>query len=233
MKLGREMLSGKVNRPANWALVLLLGLGSCGGSGEDVSDAGAVALLEGKFAEKWEAIGIPDEGEIGVNEEGVLRMGAGKPMTGVVFSGGDDFELPTKDYVVEFEARRVEGSDLFAALTFPVGSEKTCATLVLGGWGGSLVGISSIDHLDASENTTRAEIPFENGRWYAVKLVVTEAKIRVWIDGKIVVNAAIAGRVIGMRAGDIERCMPFGFATFWSVGEVRKLTLGEAERGGE
>ena len=32
--------------------------------------------------------------------------------------------------------------------------------------------------------------------------------------------------VIGMRAGDIERCMPFGFATYWSGGEVRKLRVG-------
>ena len=203
-------------------------LSSCGGERPEKAGGGEpVALLEGEWAKPWVSTDIPNQGEVTVGEDGVLRMGAGKPMTGAVLKSGDrGFDFPVRDYVVEFEARRVEGSDFFAALTFPVGSEKTCATLVLGGWGGSLVGISNIDHLDASENRTRAEIGFENGRWYAVKLEVTAAGIRVWIDGRIVVNAATAGRVIGMRAGDIERCVPFGFASFWSVGEVRELTVG-------
>ncbi len=239
----RFAASGQVRAgPARLVAVALLGLAvcaillSCGGGGDPdpkgAEDGAPLSLLEGEWGAKWRAIDIRDQGAVEVTGEGVLRMGAGKPLTGAVFGGGDTFGLPTRDYVVEFEARRVEGSDFFATLTFPVGSVERCASLVLGGWGGSLVGISSIDHLDASENGTRASLPFENGRWYRVKLEVTEARIRAWVDGRITVNAAISGRVVGMRPGDIEQCAPFGFATYWSVGEVRGLVIAGAKREG-
>jgi hypothetical protein len=217
------------------ALVALLGMAACSGEGEGAGKTGGgapVPLLEGEFRERWKAIEIPDQGEVAVTEEGVLRMGPGKPLTGAVFEGSGTFVFPTRDYTVEFEARRIEGDDFFATLTFPAGSDERCASLVLGGWGGSLVGISSIDHLDASENLTRASIPFEDGRWYRVKMEVTERKIRVWVDGKIAVNAEVGGRVVGMRPGDIEYCKPFGFATYGTSGEVRKLALSKI-RGGD
>ena len=87
---------------------------------------------------------------------------------------------------------RMQGNDFFASLTFPVGD--SFATWVTGGWGGDIVGISSIDGWDASDNETRSYFNFENGRWYALRLQVTDDTIKAWIDDQPIVNVDIAGR---------------------------------------
>ena len=94
-------------------------------------------------------------------------------------------------------------------------------TFVLGGWGGSQVGISCIDGYDASENTTGSSQRFENGRWYRVRIEVRTKEIKVLLDGRPIVLTNIAGRTLGLRSGEIERCVPFGFATFGTEGRVR------------
>ena len=45
--------------------------------------------------------------------------------------------------------------------------------ILLGGWGGGVVGISSIDTMDASENETTKYRQFVTDRWYKVRLRVT------------------------------------------------------------
>ena len=65
---------------------------------------------------------------------------------------------------------RVEGSDFFVGLTFPV--RDSHASLIVGGWAGSVVGISSIDGRDASENETTEVMKFKNGQWYKFRLRV-------------------------------------------------------------
>ena len=146
-------------------------------------------------------------------------------MSGAFFDGWIDEKLPLTDYAIAFEARRVEGRDFFAALTFPVRRIDTCATLVLGGWGGALVGVSSIDDQDASENSTRSEQHFINGQWYRVRLEITNDELKAWLDDRLVVNTSIKGRKISLRPGDIEHCAPFGFASFASEGQVRGLKI--------
>ena len=47
----------------------------------------------------------------------------------------------------------MKGGDFFATLTFPV--DDSFCTFVTGGWGGDIVGLSSIDGWDASDNETR------------------------------------------------------------------------------
>ena len=199
------------------ALALLAGCGP-------VSKAVPLALLEAPLAVHWHGVVILDAGEIAV-KDGELTVGAGKPMSGVRFDGWTAEKLPVTDYEVSFEARRVEGQDFFAAMTFPVRSTETCATLVLGGWGGALVGISSIDDQDASENSTRSEQRFTNGQWCRVRLQVTNEELKAWIDDRLVVNTSIKGRKISLRPGDIELCAPFGFATYATKGQVRGLVV--------
>ncbi len=84
------------------------------------------------------------------------------------------------NYEVALDAMRVMGSDFFCGLTVPVGTNF--CSLIVGGWGGSLVGISSLDGMDASENETTKFVSFESGRWYRIRLRVTEKKIEGWID---------------------------------------------------
>ena len=76
-------------------------------------------------------------------------LGLGAPFTGVVWTR----DFPKDNYEIRWEARRVQGGDFFASLTFPVGN--SFCTFVNGGWGGDIVGLSSIDGWDASDKSAR------------------------------------------------------------------------------
>ena len=152
-------------------------------------------------------------------------MAPGGPMTGLRYDNWQGGGLPVRDYAVTCEAMRVDGGDFFASITFPVRSIETCATFIVGGWGGGLVGISSIDGQDAADNSTRSEQRFENGKWYRLKLEVREDEIKAWIDDRLVINTSIKGRTVALRPGYIEKCAPFGLATFGSTGRVRNLIV--------
>lgn len=173
-------------------------------------------MFDGRSLQGWRETPFTGKGEVRV-ENGAIILGAGSPLTGVNFTGA----FPKTDYEVRFEGMRAKGNDFFASLTFPVG-DSFC-TFVTGGWGGDIIGLSSIDGWDASENETRSYFTFENGRWYAFRLSVTPGRIAVWIDDRSVINAGIAGRSIGLRWGEIERSAPFGFASYSTVGAVRKI----------
>ena len=108
----------------------------------------------------------------------------------------------------------------FCGLTFPF--HDSHATLILGGWGGSLIGISSIDDFDASENETGDVYIFEDNQWYDIKLWVGEEKILVWIDGEIVIDYEVDGHKVAMRFGEIEISVPFGFSTYATTGVIKK-----------
>jgi len=133
--------------------------------------------------------------------------------------------LPVVDYRITWEAMRQTGGDFFSSITFPVRDSETHVTMIVGGWGGGLVGISSIDHMDASENPTRTEQAFENGHWYQFRIEVREDTIQAWIDDRPVVNVITSGRILGLRPGDIELTKPFGFATWHTQGRIRNLQI--------
>jgi len=159
-------------------------------------------------------------------ENGTLLLGPGGPMTGVTWSGA----FPKLDYEVRFEAARMEGNDFFASLTFPVG-DSFC-TWVTGGWGGDIVGLSSLDGWDAGDNETRTYFDFEKGRWYAFRLQVTAGRIVGWIDEKQIINVEIGGRAVGLRHGEIRLSAPLGFASYNTAGALRKMDyrlMGEAK----
>jgi hypothetical protein len=173
-------------------------------------------LFDGKSLDGWKPAEFHDRGTVRV-EHGAIVMEAGNPMTGV----NSTATLPKINYEVRFEASKLKGGDFFASLTFPVG--ESYATWVLGGWGGDIVGISSIDDWDASENETRTYFTFEPGKWYALRLQVRDDRILAWIDEEQTVNVSIAGRRIGLRPGEIGKSIPFGFASYRTTGAVRKV----------
>ncbi len=145
----------------------------------------------------------------------------GSPMTGIVFPTWLTDGMPVVDYAINYEAQRVSGGDFFGSVTFPVRDEKTFVTFVLGGWGGSQVGLSCIDGYDASENTTGSSQRFENGRWYRLRIEVRPKEIKVLLDERPIILTNIAGRTLGLRSGEIDQCVPFGFATYGTEGRVR------------
>ena len=156
-----------------------------------------------------------------VREVDGITLNEGSPMTGIVFPSWLKDSLPVVDYAINYEAMRVSGSDFFGSVTFPVRDEKTFATFVLGGWGGSQIGISCIDGYDASENTTGSSQRFENEKWYRVRVEVCAKELRVLLDGRPIIQTNIAGRMLNLRGGEIAKCVPFGFATYGTTGRVR------------
>lgn len=199
------------------AFSLTFATGCAHRSAADASDAWR-PLFNGTNLEGWRVIDYAGHGEISVRD-GRLRVGAGVALSGVVYTN----ELPATDYEVALRFRKVQGSDFACGLTFPV--KGSHATLILGGWGGGVVGVSSLDGLDASQNETTIYRGFEADRWYDVRLAVTDKSIRVWLDDKSIIDVDISERDVDLRAGEIEISRPFSVSSFQTTSEFDFIRL--------
>jgi hypothetical protein len=194
-------------------LVVLLGLASC----VSLPAQEPRPLFDGRSLEGWTITDFGGQGAVDVRE-GAIVLHQGEPLTGITWTE----EFPRVGYEVTLEAMRLEGSDFFAAITFPVGDDP--CTLVIGGWGGTVVGLSSVEGADASENETRRSMRFEDRRWYRIRLRVTEQKIEAWIDDEQVVDFAHRDRLLSIRV-DVWQSQPFGIATWQTTGALRNIAL--------
>ncbi|MEI6654970.1 MAG: DUF1080 domain-containing protein [Verrucomicrobiota bacterium] len=185
--------------------------------------AAALNFLTGSELKDWKVIEeMKQHGPVSL-KEGVLVLGIGQPMTGVVYTG--KAELPVKDYEVSFEARRIEGDDFFAALTVPVRNAESFVTFVIGGWGGTCVGISCIQFQSADENETTHWIEFEMKKWYRFRMEVRENRLRGFVDDKEIFDTDTTGKKLNLRFGEIEYCKPLGLATYRTQSEVKNLLI--------
>lgn len=175
-------------------------------------------LFDGKTLGDWKATSFGGEGAVRV-EKGHIVIGRGEPLSGISWAGAP---LPKIDYQLEVEAQRVSGNDFFCTLTVPVG--PAFVSLVVGGWGGTLVGLSSVDDLDASENETKTNRTFRDGRWYRLRLVVAAGRISAFVDTERVVDLATAGRRLSIRP-EVDPCRPLGIATFATAAAIRTIRL--------
>jgi len=198
-----------------FCLLVLLGFAVTPFSADD--DRAWLELFDGKTLGEWTATNFGGEGRVEI-DSGRLVLGAGSDLTGITWKG----PMPRVDYEVKLEARREEGGDFFCGLTFPV--KDSYCSLILGGWGGTVVGLSSIDGLDASENETSRLMNFELNRWYAVALKVTQQRIEAWIDGSKIIDQELAGRKISIRP-EVELSRPFGLASWRTRAGVRKIAV--------
>ncbi len=87
-----------------------------------------------------------------------------------------------------------------------------------------MVGLSSIDGHDASENETTQYKKFESGQWYKIRLRVTPERIQAWIDDKVWVDQDIVGRKISTR-GEVNLSKPFGISAYETRSALRKLQV--------
>jgi len=175
-------------------------------------------LFDGKSLAGWRESDFFGAGKVAV-ENGAIQLGFGA-LTGITWAG-ESLPFPTSNYEIRIEAAKIKGSDFFAGITFPVGD--SFSTWINGGWGGEVVGLSSIDGADAAHNETTFSRKFDPGRWYTLRLRVTRRAIAAWIDDELAFEVAIAGRSISLREGEIEHSVPFGIAAYSTVASVRKI----------
>ena len=205
--------------PLGLAIVVVIGSDAVLAQTDAVKPGNWISLFDGKSLAGWKITEFGGEGAVAV-EQRKLVLGIGSPLTGVTYRGS--VELPQFDYEVRLEARRVDGTDFFCGLTFPYRTSH--CTLILGGWGGGLVGLSSLAGLDASENETTSYHTFKANQWYDVRLRVRDGTIYAWIDGKQCIVCAVRGRVVDTRA-EVIRSKPLGLACFQTKAEIRNVRL--------
>ncbi|MCC6508722.1 MAG: DUF1080 domain-containing protein [Pirellulaceae bacterium] len=177
---------------------------------------GWLPLTKAASLEGWEVTQFGGEGEVKMEDE-MLQLAMGDPLTGVTWKAKD---FPKTNYEIKLEARRIQGNDFLCGLTFPVGDKH--ASLIAGGWGGGVVGLSSVDGNDASENSTSSFRDFENNKWYSFRVRVDDENITAWVDDERVFKQEREGHEFSVRA-EVMASRPLGFCVFQSKVQVRKF----------
>jgi hypothetical protein len=183
--------------------------------------AGSTALFDGRSLAGWQITDFAGKGPV-TAANGQINVGLGH-MTGITLTNTN--VMPVMNYELSLEAMRVDGSDFFCGLTFPVGSNF--CSFIVGGWGGGVVGLSSLNSEDASQNETTKYLNFANGRWFKIRVRVQPERIQAWIDNDAVVDVDTKEKQLGIRM-EMESCTPVGLATWntaaaWRNILVRKL----------
>ena len=177
------------------------------------------SLFDGQSLGKWKSTDFAGHNEVEV-KDGQIVLNVGNEMTGITWTG----DLPRMNYELKLEAMRVDGTDFFCGLTFPV-NDLPCS-LIVGGWGGGVVGISSLNGKDAARNETTQYAEFQKGRWYKIRLRVTEGKLEAWIDKKQVIDVDTRDKTIGIRP-EVEKSRPLGISSYATTAALRKIKIRE------
>lgn len=191
-------------------------------NGQTASDSKDAAkpqsLFDGKELGHWKSTDFGGQGEVKV-EDGKMILTHGESLTGVTWQG----DVPARmNYEIELDAQRVDGSDFFCGLTFPV--NKSCASLIVGGWGGGVCGISCLDDNDAARNETTKVLEFKTGKWYHIRLRIIPDKIQAWIDDDKIVDVETKDRKISVRF-EVEPSQPLGIASYQTTAALKNIRL--------
>jgi len=179
--------------------------------------AGQVSLFDGTNLGQWKITDFGGQGRVYVKDESII-LSSGNNLTGVTWAG----PVLRMNYEINLDAMRIDGEDFFCGLTFPVGD--SCVTFVVGGWGGTVCGISSIDYFDASDNETTQKGYFDNNRWYHIRVRVTAGRIKCWIDDKEYVDLETAGKNLDVRI-EVADSKPLGIASWRTTAAIKNIRL--------
>jgi len=177
-------------------------------------------LFDGKSLKGWKINDkgyYEDHGKVSV-KDGEILLGKGDPATGIVLDGNP----PKMNYEVRLETKRVDGSDFFCGLTFPVGDAYQ--TLIIGGWGGGVTGVTSIDGMSAVENETTGYTEFENNKWYKIRVSVKPKHVQVWLDNEEIIHYDPEGRNLDIWI-EQDTTKPLGIGTWNTGAALRNLEL--------
>lgn len=197
---------------------------SASGQGSSADQPQVIELYDGQTTKGWRTTSYGGEGEVWV-EEGVLTLEMGQVLTGITFDGVAGLaaaDMPREDYELRIRAKRIDGSDMFCGVTFPV-ADGYCS-FVVGGWGGMTVGLSSVDGKDAARNATRTVHRFEPGQWYDLRVKVSAEKIECWIDQQQVVDQPRSGHEFSIRP-DVRLSEPLGIFCFQTTAGFEKIQI--------
>ncbi len=175
------------------------------------------SMFDGNTLDGWKITEFGTEGPVYVSE-GKIVLNYGDGCTGITWVN----EFPKVNYEVTLEARKTSGNDFFCGMTFPVNDEF--CSLIVGGWGGPVVGLSCIDGKDASDNETKILRQFEKNVWYKIKLQVTTEKISAWVDDEKLVDFTYTGRKLYVRP-EVSLSKPFGICTWNTTAELRGIRM--------
>jgi hypothetical protein len=164
----------------------------------------------------WESVSFGGEGEVEFDGQSI-RMGFGSPLTAVAWKGA---ELLPADYEIEVVAARLDGSDFFCALNFPIGEQR--ATVVLGGWGGALCGLSCVNGDDASMNATRSFHSFERGKSYRLRVRVDAQQVQAWVDDTLLFAQARDGVEFSLRT-EVSPAGPLALSCFQTSARIEAV----------
>jgi hypothetical protein len=174
-------------------------------------------LFDGNSLDRWEVIDFEGHGEISIVDSTIV-IGKGELISGIRWTD----EFPKINYEVSLSAKRVSGGDFFCGMTFPV--RESCLTLIIGGWHGTLSGLSCIDGYDAANNQTGIVYYYGSDIWYDIRLRVSDDKIEAWVGEDKIVDFNIGKSRLSLR-WEVESSAPFGITTYKTTGVLRDLRL--------
>lgn len=229
LRIHRPQLKDMIRRPAIRCLMAAAMLGGLAGCAPDLTKLAPddeAELLNGRDLTGWKVLtdGYFDLAGKVYAKDGAMVLGAGNTMTGVQWTG----KALRDNFRITLDAKRVEGEDFFCGLTFPVA--KGHVTLILGGWGGRVVGLSNVDYMSASENNTTRIIEFERNKWYAVEARVGGGHIQIRLDGKLIIDQETEGRHFDVWPQQ-EDTRPLGITTYATKGAIRDIRVERMPKG--
>jgi len=186
--------------------------------------AGWQSLFDGKTLDGWKITDFGGEGEVKV-VDGQIVMRMGQPLTGITWKDGNN--LPKDNYEISLQAMKRKGEDFFCGLTFPV--RDSHASFIIGGWAGTVVGLSSIDGQDASENETTQYERLDQSKWYTVRVRVADGKIECWLNEKQMVDVELAGKRINTRI-EVDPNKPLGICCYNVESGLKDIKLRRLDR---
>ena len=179
------------------------------------------SIFDGKTLDGWEITQYGTQGPVFISN-GNIVLDYGDGCTGITSTR----DVPKMNYEVILEARRTSGSDFFCGLTFPV-DDQFCS-LIIGGWGGTVVGLSNINENDAANNQTKTSKQFDNETWYAIRLKVSAEKIEAWIDNEQLIDYIYKDDELSIRL-EVSLSKPLGICSWKTSSELRNIKLKELE----
>ena len=87
-----------------------------------------------------------------------------------------------------------------------------------------MIGLSSLDGMDASENETTGYMKFEKKRWYKIRVRVTDERIDAWIDKDHFVESEIGNVAVSIRP-EVDLSRPLGIANFDTQSAIKNIQV--------